>query len=154
MFDAPELSELTTLLTGYEVTTLIAVGGMGAVYLARQISLDRDVAIKVLPRNLTQLEEFEKSFRAEAKAMARLHHPNLIGVHDFGEVDGFLYIVMDFVNGKSLFHSAHGKVIEQGEAIRLVHGICQGVAHAREKGIIHRDIKPANVLLGPTSSLG
>jgi len=122
---------------------------MGAVYRARQISLDRDVAIKVLPRNLTQLEEFEKSFRAEAQAMARLHHPNLIGVHDFGEVDGFLYLIMDFVNGKSLFHSAHGKAIDQEEAIRLVHGICEGVAHAHEEGIIHRDIKPANVLLDP-----
>lgn len=147
MFEAPEPGELTTLLAGYEVTTLIAVGGMGAVYRARQISLDRDVAIKVLPRKLTQLEEFERSFRAEARAMARLHHPNLIGVHDFGEVDGFLYLVMDFVNGKSLFHSAHGKVIEQEEAIRLVHGICEGVGHAHEEGIIHRDIKPANVLL-------
>ena len=147
MFEAPDPSELTSLLAGYDVTNLIAVGGMGAVYRAKQISLQRDVAIKVLPREMTQVEEFEQSFRAEAKAMGRLHHPNLIAVHDFGEVDGFLYLIMDYVDGKSLHHSAHGKVIDQEEAVRLVHGICDGVAHAHEEGIIHRDIKPANILL-------
>lgn len=147
MFEAPDPKELTNLLSGYDVTDLIAVGGMGAVYRAQQISLGRDVAVKVLPRELSQVGEFAKSFRAEAKVMARLQHPNLIGVHDFGEVEGFLYLIMDFVDGKSLHHSAHGKVIDQEEAVRLVHGICDGVAHAHEEGIIHRDIKPANILL-------
>jgi serine/threonine protein kinase len=148
-FQAPDPAELSALLSGYVISDLIARGGMGAVYLARQESLDRDVAIKILPRELGADPEFRASFQSEARAMARLRHPNLIAVHDFGEVDGFLYLVMDFIKGKSLFHSAHGKAIDQEEAARLVHAICEGVAHAHEEGIIHRDLKPANILLNP-----
>lgn len=148
-FRAPDPEELNALLAGYEVSTLIACGGMGAVYLARQLSLDRNVALKILPREFGADPQFRASFESEAKAMARLHHPNLIAVHDFGEVDDFLYIVMEFVEGKSLFHSAHGKAIEQHEVARLIHGICEGLAHAHEAGIVHRDIKPANILLDP-----
>lgn len=148
-FEAPEPAELNALLSGYEISTLIACGGMGAVYLAVQKSLDRHVAIKILPREFGSDPQFRASFETEAKAMAQLHHPNLIAVHDFGEVDEFLYIVMEFIEGKSLYHSAHGKAIEQSEVIRLVHGISEGLAHAHQAGIIHRDIKPANILLDP-----
>jgi serine/threonine protein kinase len=79
--------------------------------------------------------------------MARLNHPNLIGVYDFGEVNGMLYIIMEYVPGKSLYHSAYGKSIAPKEVIRLVTGICKGLAHAHENGILHRDIKPSNILL-------
>lgn len=85
---------------------------MGAVYSAQQKSLDRPVAIKVLPRQLGADPNFRASFEAEAKAMAKLNHPNLIGVFDFGDADGMLYIVMELVEGKSLYHSAYGKVIQ------------------------------------------
>ena len=120
---------------------------MGAVYCAVQKSLDRTVALKILPLELSSDAAFCAGFEAEAKAMARLNHPNLIGVYDFGEVNGMLYIIMEFVPGKSIYHSADGIAIDPGEVIRLVTGICHGLAHAHEHGIIHRDIKPSNVLL-------
>jgi len=146
-FIAPETTELSELLPAYDIQAFIAKGGMGAVYLAKQKSLDRSVAIKILPREFGEDKEFRKQFEAEAKAMAKLNHPNLIGVYDFGEVDGMPYIVMEYVAGKSLYYSAYNKVIDQSEACRLVLGICEGLAHAHEAGILHRDIKPANILL-------
>jgi serine/threonine protein kinase len=146
-FVAPEIEHLAPLFPGYEIETLIATGGMGAVYRAVQKSLDRTVAIKILPREFSNDAAFCEGFEAEAKAMARLNHPNLIGVYDFGEIEGMLYIIMEYVPGKSLFHSAHGIAIDTSEVIRLVTGICNGLAHAHENGILHRDIKPSNILL-------
>jgi serine/threonine protein kinase len=146
-FLAPEPADLAPLFPGYEIESLIATGGMGAVYCAVQKSLDRTVAIKILPQEFSNDAAFCAGFEAEAKAMARLNHPNLIGVYDFGNVHGMLYIIMEYVPGKSLFHSAHGIAIDPGEVIRLVTGICNGLAHAHENGILHRDIKPSNILL-------
>jgi serine/threonine protein kinase len=146
-FVAPEPAELAPLFPGYEIEGLIATGGMGAVYQALQRSLDRTVAIKILPQEFSQDEAFCTIFEAEAKAMAKLNHPNLIGVYDFGEVAGMLYIIMEYVPGQSVFHSANGVAIDPAEVIRLVTGICHGLAHAHEHGVIHRDIKPSNILL-------
>ncbi|WP_052573518.1 protein kinase [Haloferula sp. BvORR071] len=146
-FEAPSFELLAELLPAYDFEAFIAQGGMGAVYKARQRSLDRDVAIKILPRELGEDPEFHLSFETEAKAMARLNHPNLIGVYDYGDVDGMPYIVMEFVNGKSLFHSAYNMQVDPVQAVTIVKGICDGLAHAHENGVIHRDIKPANILL-------
>lgn len=146
-FVAPEPADLAPLFPGYEIHSLIATGGMGAVYLAVQRSLERQVALKILPMEFSSDAAFCAGFRAEAKAMARLNHPNLIGVYDFGEVNGMLYIIMEYVPGKSVYHSAYGKAIDPVEVIRLVTGVCNGLAHAHENGIIHRDIKPSNILL-------
>ena len=146
-FIAPEPADLAPFFPGYEIQNLIAVGGMGAVYCAVQKSLDRKVALKVLPMELSKDAAFCKGFETEAKAMARLNHPNLIGVFDFGEVNGMLYIVMEFVPGQSIYHSAHGHAIAPAEVIRLITAICNGLSHAHKNGIIHRDIKPANILL-------
>ena len=152
VFVAPNPAELVPLFPGYEIQGLIATGGMGAVYCAVQKSLDRKVALKILPRELSKDAGFCAGFEAEAKAMARLNHPNLIGVFDFGEVNGMLFIIMEYVPGKSLFHSANGRAIDPIEVIRLVVGICQGLAHAHANGIIHRDIKPSNILLDPSAN--
>jgi serine/threonine protein kinase len=146
-FTPPDPEHLADLFPGYQIVRLIACGGMGAVYEAVQIALDRPVAIKILPREFTDDESFRIGFQAEARAMARLNHPNLIGVYDFGEVDGMLYIIMEYVPGFSLFQAANGQAIIQGEVVPLVAAICRGLAHAHEVGIIHRDIKPANILL-------
>jgi serine/threonine protein kinase len=146
-FLAPEIADLAPLFPGYEIETLIATGGMGAVYRAVQKSLDRTVAIKILPQEFSKDAAFCAGFEAEAKAMARLNHPNLIGVYDFGEVNGMLYIIMEFVPGQSVFDSAHGIAIDPREVIRLVTAICNGLSHAHENGILHRDIKPSNILL-------
>ncbi|MEK7953610.1 serine/threonine-protein kinase [Luteolibacter soli] len=146
-FEAPSLEVLSGLLPAYEFDSFIAQGGMGAVYKARQRALDRVVAIKVLPRELGEDPVFRESFETEARAMARLNHPNLIGVYDSGDIDGMLYIVMEYVNGKSLYHSAYNLAVDPEQAAALVKGICDGLAHAHENGVIHRDIKPANILL-------
>ena len=148
-FVAPTLEALAAMLPAYEFEAFIAQGGMGAVYKARQRSLDRDVAIKVLPRELGEDPDFRKSFETEARAMARLNHPNLIGVYDSGDVDGMLYIAMEYVNGKSLYYSAYNLAVDPAQAATIVKGICDGLAHAHENGVIHRDIKPANILLTP-----
>lgn len=145
-FDPPEPEELSELLAGYEVSDLIATGGMGAVYRATQISLDRPVAIKLLPSELNN-PEFRDHFQAEARAMARLNHPNLIGIYDFGQIGEMPYIVMELVEGNSLYYSSYGKAVDQTSACEIVIGICHGLAHAHNAGIIHRDIKPANILL-------
>ncbi len=146
-FVAPDAADLASHFPGYEIQGLIATGGMGAVYCAVQKSLDRTVALKILPIEFSNDAAFCAGFEAEAKAMARLNHPNLIGVYDFGEVNGMLYIIMEFVPGKSIYHSAYGRAIDAAETIRLVTGICNGLAHAHENGILHRDIKPSNILL-------
>ena len=148
-FTAPTLEELARLLPVYDFEMLIAKGGMGAVYRAKQRSLARDVAIKVLPREFGLDPLFRQGFETEARAMARLNHPNLIGVYDSGAVDDMLYIVMEYVPGKSLYHSAYGKQVDPKQAVELIRGICSGLGHAHENGIIHRDIKPSNVLLTP-----
>lgn len=146
-FAAPSLEDLAPLFPAYELLDFIAQGGMGAVYRARQKSLDRTVAIKILPREFGDDQQFREAFEAEAKAMARLNHPNLIAVYDFGDIEGMLYIIMEFVDGKALYYSAHGKTIDPAVALGLVSTISRGLGHAHRGGIVHRDIKPANILL-------
>ncbi len=151
-FQAPEIEEVARLFPAYDVHALIACGGMGAVYQVTQRSLDRIAAIKILPREFSTDEEFRQGFESEAKAMAKLNHPNLIGVYDFGEADGMLYIVMEYVNGKSLFHSTHGQAVDPSDALRIVSETCSGLENAHSHGILHRDIKPANILLDSNAS--
>lgn len=146
-FQAPDLHEVAGLFPSYDIYSLIACGGMGAVYHAKQRSLDRDVAIKILPREFSQDQEFRVSFEAEAKAMAKLNHPNLIGVYDFGDAAGLLYIIMEYVPGSSLYTVSHQRVVHQDDALKMVISVCRGLAHAHESGILHRDIKPSNILM-------
>ena len=146
-FQAPNPQDLANLLPQYDIEFFIAQGGMGAVYKGRQRSLDRDIAIKVLPHEVGKNEEFRESFNSEAKAMAKLNHPNLLGVFDFGTVDGMPYIVMEYVEGGSLYQACHGQAIEPTQAATIVIAICDGLAHAHDHNIVHRDIKPANILL-------
>lgn len=148
---APSPEYLGELLPQYGIEAFIAQGGMGAVYKARQISLDRDVAIKVLLYEFGEDVEFRESFTTEAKAMARLNHPNLLGVFDYGTVDGMPYIVMEYVDGGSLHEAAWNKAIDPSQAVAIVKGICEGLAHAHGHNIVHRDIKPSNILLTPAA---
>lgn len=148
-FQIPDIDSVAGFLPAFDFECLIARGGMGVIFKARQCSLDRDVAIKILPRELGDDPVFRSSFEAEAKAMARLAHPNLIRVYDYGDLDGLLYIVMEYVAGKSLYHSANGKAIDPRQAVEIVIATCKGLANAHENGIVHRDIKPANILLTP-----
>jgi serine/threonine protein kinase len=144
---APSIEKLAELLPQYGIESFIAHGGMGAVYKGRQLSLDREVAIKVLLNEFADNEEFKNAFTTEAKAMACLNHPNLLGVFDYGNIDGMPYIVMEYVRGGSLHEASWNKVIDPAQAVAITKGICNGLAHAHQHGIVHRDIKPANILL-------
>ena len=148
-FQAPSPEHLAGLLPQYDIEFFIAQGGMGAVYKGRQISLNRDVAIKILPQELGENAEFRESFDIEAKAMARLNHPNLLRVYDFGTVAGMPYIVMEYVAGQSLHAATGNQAVDPAQAVAIVKGICSGLAHAHENQIVHRDIKPSNILLTP-----
>jgi len=146
-FDAPAPETLAARLPAYDFEVLIASGVTGAVYKARQRSLDRDVAVKILPAERLADPKARQAFETGARVLAKLNHPNLISVFDFGDLDGMPYVVMEFVPGKSLQRSASGKQIHPAQAAELVIGICQGLAHAHDNGVIHRDLKPANILL-------
>nr|WP_276308460.1 serine/threonine-protein kinase [Rubritalea profundi] len=143
----PHPKNSTPFFPAFEVTDFIAQGGMGAVFRATQISLDRPMAIKILPYEMGLDPEFSSSFETEAKAMAMLNHPNLVKVFDFGNIEGMLYIVMELAPGRSLYDLIHGKSVEMSEASRLISDMCRGLEHAHDAGLIHRDIKPANVLI-------
>lgn len=146
-YQAPTPAELDPYFPEYQVTDFIAQGGMGAVFKATEVMLDRPVAIKILPYELGLKPEFSDSFAHEAKIMAKLNHPNLVKVYSFGNMSGMFYIVMEYVSGKSLYSTAKGKQVRMHEAGRLISSICRGLHHAHKQGLIHRDIKPANILI-------
>ncbi len=138
--------ELDTLLPQYEVNNLIGVGGMGAVYLARQRSLDRWVALKLLPSQ--QDDEASRHFIREARAMARLVHPHIIAVYDFGLTSsGHLFLAMEYAEGGDLHRRRLAGEITPERARRVIAEVCEALQFAHEHGVIHRDIKPANILL-------
>ena len=147
----PTPEQLAKLLPQYQVEALLGQGGMGAVYKGVQRSLERRVAIKLLPRDADGMDEsYMQRFRNEAKIMARLDHPSIVPVYDFGETaDGQLYFVMAFVEGSDVHQllQAHG-CLPQEQALRIAMHVCDALHYAHTHGIIHRDIKPANVLIG------
>ncbi|MFK7910381.1 MAG: serine/threonine protein kinase [Akkermansiaceae bacterium] len=139
--------ELQLHLTSYDSIELLAMGGMGAVFKARQITLDRPVAIKVLTHECASSLQFRQIFKCEAQVMAKLNHPNLASIYDYGEVNGMLYIVMQYIEGRSLHQAANGRAVAQNEAASIIAKISRALHHAHKAGILHRDIKPANVLI-------
>jgi serine/threonine protein kinase len=147
----PLPEELQKLLSGYEVTQMLGRGGMGAVYMGRQISLDRPVAIKILSNELESKDpSFAERFKNEARAMAKLSHPGIVAVHDFGQTStGLLYIVMEFIEGTDVqkMITASGRLHTE-HAMAITAHVCDALAYAHERGIIHRDIKPANIMVG------
>ena len=146
----PSLAELQALLPAFEFHALIGRGGMGAVFKATQLSLNRPVAIKMLPTKLMEDADanFAARFRQEALTMAKLTHPGIVTVFESGEAGGLLYIVMEFVDGTDVARmiAADGKLAPE-LATRLLTQVCDALHYAHERGVIHRDIKPANLLL-------
>ena len=122
--------------------------GMGAVYKATQVRLQRKVAIKIMRRDEGRDYDFEERFRREALAMAQLNHQNIVNVIDYGEAGpDYLYIVMEFVDGTDLVGVIRSGQMTQETALKLLPQICDALQFAHDNGIVHRDIKPANILL-------
>ena len=149
LFVAPAPGELNKALPNFEVECLIGQGGMGAVYKARQPKLDRFVAIKVLPASLGLSEHnFAERFQREARTMAGLNHPHIVTLHDFGETEtGYLYIVMEYVDGKDMHDAIVSGRTGVNQALAWMIQLCDAVQYAHEHGVVHRDIKPANILI-------
>ncbi len=144
------LREILKLALGrqYEVVRLLGKGGMGAVYLATEAALEREVAIKVLPPDRGATQDSRDRFRREARTAAKLSHPNIVPLYTFGDVDGTLYFVMGYVKGESLAArlKREGRLPVE-EARRILIEIAEALDYAHKLGVIHRDIKPDNVLL-------
>ncbi|MDZ4401393.1 family 16 glycoside hydrolase [Prosthecobacter sp.] len=150
MWQAPEVEELQAMLPQYEIIEILGRGGMGAVYKARQKSLKRLVAIKILPLGAADDEmQFIERFQNEAQTMAAMNHPAIVSVYDFGETpDGLLYFIMEFVDGTDVqkMIRASGK-LSGDYALAITAHVCDALHYAHSRGVIHRDIKPANILI-------
>jgi serine/threonine protein kinase len=131
----------------YELLEELGRGGMGVVYKARQLSLNRMVAIKMLPFGSLATPQFVKRFTAEAAAAASLQHPNIITIHEVGVREGQYFFVMDYVEGQSLAHVASGAPVTPAQGARYIKTLAEAIEYAHRRGIIHRDLKPSNILV-------
>jgi tRNA A-37 threonylcarbamoyl transferase component Bud32 len=145
--EVPTPAELAGLLPQEEVLELLGQGGMGAVYKARQVKLDRLVALKILPPAAGRDPAFAARFAREARALARLNHPGVVGLHDFGEAGGLSYLLMEFVDGGSLRQVLRAGPAEPLRALGVVRQVCEALHYAHDRGVVHRDLKPENILL-------
>jgi len=140
--------ELRREIGGYRIIEKVGSGTMGTVYKAKQVSLDRVVALKVLSPHLARNRDYVEQFMREARAVARLNHPNVISGIDVGEVDGIRYFVMEYASGLTV-----GELIKRGGAMdetrvaRVAIQIARALEHAHEAGLVHRDVKPDNILI-------
>ena len=131
----------------YELIEQIGEGGMGVVYKARQRTLNRIVALKMMRSGSLASESEVKRFRSEAQAVARLQHPNVVAIHEVGEQDGQFFFSMDYIEGKNLAEVVRRTPLPAERAARYVKTIAEATHYAHERGILHRDLKPANVLI-------
>ncbi|HEU5118732.1 MAG TPA: serine/threonine-protein kinase, partial [Isosphaeraceae bacterium] len=133
---------------GYQILERLGKGSMGVVYKAKQTSVDRVVAIKVLLDSLAQNKEFIKRFEREAKIAAKLSHNNIVNAIDAGQVSGHRFFVMEYIEGETIKDLLDkGKIFEEKEALEIVLKVAEALKHAHERGLIHRDIKPENIIL-------
>jgi predicted Ser/Thr protein kinase len=146
-FQPPGVEEVARLFPQLEIIALIGKGGMGAVYKARQPALDRIVALKILPPQTAGGPGFIERFNREARALARLNHPNIVAVYEFGQVNGLPFFIMEFVDGLNLRQLERAGKLSPREALQIVPQICDALQFAHDEGVVHRDIKPENILL-------
>lgn len=139
--------ELPYRFGDYELVEEIGRGGMGVVYRARQISLQRQVAVKMLLRGQLATEQDQARFRAEAEAAARLDHPNIVPVYEVGEADGYAYFSMKYVPGKNLSQKLADGPLPQRMAARTLAKVANAIDFAHRQGVLHRDLKPSNIIL-------
>jgi len=135
-------------IPGYEIVGKLGQGAMATVWKARQLSLDRVVAIKILPKRHSENPEFVERFYKEGKAAARLNHANIVQAIDVGEAGGYHYFVMEYVEGHTVYDElAKGKVFSEQEALDIIIQVARALSHAHERGLIHRDVKPKNIMI-------
>src|SRR4029079_12999678 len=144
-----EFLELQAALAGeYSLQREIGRGGMGVVYLARDVQLDRGVAIKDLPMHLAPLTTARERFVQEARTAAGLSHPHIVPIHRVGEADGFVFFVMSYVAGETLGERLRTQgPLPSADAARVLREVAWALAYAHGRGVVHRDIKPDNILL-------
>ena len=145
--EAPPIDQLAKLFPQFEILEFLGQGGMGFVYKARQPRLDRLVALKVLAPDPENRGRFAERFEREAQALARLSHPNIVAVYEFGEAGGLYFLAMEFVDGANLRNLIRGQALKPEQALAIVPAICDALQFAHTNGIVHRDIKPENILL-------
>ena len=146
-FEPPTQQQLAPLFPQLEVLSLLGAGGMGAVYKARQPALDRLVALKILPHKEQGPVNFSERFNREARALARLSHPHIVAVHEFGQAGGLNYFIMEYVDGANLRQLEKSGRLSPREAMQIIPQICDALQYAHDEGVVHRDIKPENVLV-------
>lgn len=146
-FQPPTIEEVAKLFPQLEILSFIGRGGMGAVYKARQLALDRVVALKILPAQTAGGPAFVERFNREARALARLTHPNIVTVYEFGQAGGLSFFIMEFVDGLNLRELERSGKLTPREALQIVPQICEALQFAHDEGIVHRDIKPENILV-------
>jgi len=135
-------------IPGYKVQGKLGAGAMAVVYKAKQLSLDRTVAIKVLPRRFSEKSNYIQRFFKEGKLAAKLNHNNIVQAIDVGEVNGLYYFVMEYVEGKSIYDDlSTGKVFSETEALDLIIQVARALKHAHSINMIHRDVKPKNIMI-------
>ncbi|MFP4104945.1 MAG: serine/threonine-protein kinase [Phycisphaerae bacterium] len=137
-------------IPGYVLLEKLGAGAMATVFKARQVSLDRIVAIKVLPKKLSENRDYVERFYKEGKAAAKLNHANIVQAIDVGEAGGYHYFVMEYVEGHSVFDELDGgKIFSEAEALDIVIQVARALEHAHAQDLIHRDVKPKNIMLTP-----
>jgi serine/threonine protein kinase len=146
-FATPYLETLARQFPQLEILEHLGQGGMGVVYKARQRNLNRLVAVKLLPPSVGDDPAFAERFTREAQALARLNHPNIVRIHDFGRTDEYFYFVMEYVDGVNLRALIRDHKLDPEAALKIVPQICEALQFAHDEGIVHRDIKPENILV-------
>jgi len=135
-------------IPGFQILGKLGAGAMATVYKAKQLSLDRMVAIKVLPQRLSQNPEYVQRFYKEGRAAAKLNHRNIVQAIDVGESRNYHYFVMEYVQGKTVYDDlAKGQAYSEADALDIIIQIAEALAHAHKRGLIHRDVKPKNVMI-------
>ena len=134
-------------ISHYKILDKLGEGGMGVVYKAMDITLQREVAIKFLPKLVAAQDEKKKRFKIEAQSAAALNHPNIATIHSIEEVDDHVFIVMEYIDGKELKDIISSRLMKLDEALNVIIQIAEGLGKAHNKGIIHRDIKSSNIML-------
>jgi serine/threonine protein kinase len=133
----------------YQITAALGAGGMGEVYRATDMTLGRDVAIKVLPADVASDPERLARFRREARVLASLNHPNIGAIHGFEEVDGTAFLTLELVEGEDLAERLRRGPVPTREAVEIAKQVAEALEAAHERGVIHRDLKPANIKVTP-----